>query len=291
MHELLKISTEIGSAAKIIGEERAIALIAAAGFDAWDFSMFSMCKYDWDNKRLKENDHPLAGDNYLAFARRLKQIGLDNGIVCNQSHAPFPVYCAEIRSYMKRAIECTAEAGGKICIIHPGNYNSAEENAEFYQELLPFAKECGVKIATENMWSWDDKKNHSSFAACATPNSFCEHIDIVGSEWLVACLDIGHAEMKGSDTNASEMIKALGARLQALHIHDNDKWHDSHQIPFSMDIDFNDVVCALKEINYKGYLTLEADRYLDAYTKDNIADGIKNLADSAKKLALMYAEQ
>ena len=29
----------------------------------------------------------------------------------------------------------------------------------------------------------------------------------------------------------------------------------------------------------------------EAYTKDSIADGIKNLADSAKKLALTYAEQ
>ena len=45
----------------------------------------------------------------------LKKIGLDNGIVCNQSHAPFPTYCDEIRSYYKRALECTAEAGGKIC--------------------------------------------------------------------------------------------------------------------------------------------------------------------------------
>lgn len=42
----MKISTEINSAAKIIGEKKAVELIAKAGFDAWDFSMFSMCKYD-----------------------------------------------------------------------------------------------------------------------------------------------------------------------------------------------------------------------------------------------------
>ena len=44
---MMKISTEIGSAAKIIGEEKAIEYIAKAGFDAWDFSMFEMCRYDW----------------------------------------------------------------------------------------------------------------------------------------------------------------------------------------------------------------------------------------------------
>lgn len=290
MDKTLKISTEIASAAKLVGEERAVELLAKAGFDAWDFSMFPMCKYDWENKRLKENNHPLAGDNYLAFARRLKQIGLDNGIVCNQSHAPFPTSCSAIRYYMKRAIECTAKAGGKICIIHPDNNKSAEENAEMYFELIPFAKDHGVKIATENMWNWDDEKNHSSAAACSDPESFCKHIDVVGSEWLVACLDIGHAEMKGSDTSAAEMINALGSRLQALHIHDNDKLYDSHQIPFSMNIDFDAVVRALKNIGYNGYLTLEADRYLNDFTSETVAEGIRNLAESAKKLSRMYAE-
>ena len=282
-----KISTEIASASRIVGEERAIELFAKAGFDAWDFSMFSMCKYNGATKTLMENDHPLAGKDYLKFARRLKQIGLDNGIICNQSHAPFPTSCAEIRSYLKRAIECTAEAGGNICIIHPDNNKSAEENAEMYFELIPFAKDCGVKIATENMWNWDKEKGHSIFAACATPKSFCDHIDIVGSEWLVACLDIGHAEMKGSDTTAAEMIRALGPRLQALHIHDNDKLHDSHQIPFSMDIDFKAIADALKEINYSGYLTLEADRFLADYTEENVFDGVKRLADAARKFAEM----
>ena len=284
----MKISTEIASAAKIIGEEKAIEYYAKAGFDAWDFSMFAMCNYDWGNKCLLENDHPLSRGNYLEFARKLKQVGLDNGIVCNQSHAPFPTSCAEIRSYYKRAIECTAEAGGEICIIHPDNNKTVDENAEMFLELLPFAKEHNIKIATENMWNWDAEKNQSSFAACATPESFNDHLNAVNDECFVACLDIGHAEMKGSNTNAVEMIRALGNRLSALHIHDNDRWHDSHQIPFSMDINFADVVDALKEINYKGYFTLEADRYLSAYTKDDIIDGIKNLAESARKLANMF---
>lgn len=86
----MKISTEIASAAALVGEEKAVEYTAKAGFDAWDFSMFDMCKYDWSAGCFLPNDNPLASDNYLAFARRLKQIGLDNGILCNQSHAPFP---------------------------------------------------------------------------------------------------------------------------------------------------------------------------------------------------------
>ncbi|MBR6532123.1 MAG: sugar phosphate isomerase/epimerase [Clostridia bacterium] len=284
----MKISTQTSSAALLVGDEKAVELIAKAGFDGWDFSMFTMCKYDWGNNILMPNSHPLAGDNYLAFARKLKQIGLDNGIVCNQSHAPFPTRCAAIRAYYKRAIECTAEAGGEICIIHPDNNKTAEENAEFYNELLPFAKDCGVKIATENLWNWDKDKDESSFAACATSEDFLKHIDVINDPFFVACLDIGHAEMRGSGSGAADMIYALGNRIQALHIHDNDKWHDNHQIPFSMNIDFEPIVKALKDINYQGYFTLEADNYLENHTEDNIFDGICDLKNSVRKLADMF---
>ena len=284
----MKISTEIASAAKVIGEEKAVELYAKAGFDAWDFSMFSMCKYDWASGKCIPSEHPLSGNQYLHFARELKKIGLDNGIHCNQSHAPFPVSCPEIFSFLKRAIECTAEAGGEICIIHPDNNKTAVENAQMYFELLPFAKSCNVKIATENMWNWDSVNDISSFASCSTSESFCDHLNAVNDNYFVACLDIGHAEMKGSGSGAANMIRALGDKLQALHIHDNDRHHDSHQIPFSMDIDFDAVVKALKEIGYCGYFTLEADRYLQDYDPQNIFDGMVHLAESAKKLSRMF---
>lgn len=281
----MKISTEIGSIAEHIGEEKAVELVAKAGFDAWDFSMFDMCENN--NGVLVPTAHPTAQSNYLTFARKLRQIGLDNGIICNQGHAPFPS-SPKSAYYLKRAIECVAEAGGKICIIHPQNNATPEENAEMYFELLPFAKERGVKIATENMWNWYEDAEHSSFAACATPESFNAHLDAVNDDFFVACLDIGHAEMKGSNTNAVEMIKGLGKRLATLHIHDNDKWHDSHQIPFSMNIDFVAILKALKEIGYDGYFTLEASRYLEGFSKDKVFEGVKNLYNSAKRIADMF---
>lgn len=69
----MKISTEIGSAARHVGEERAVEYIAKAGFDAWDFSMFEMCGYDWGTKTALKSDHPLAGGGYLSFARKLRR--------------------------------------------------------------------------------------------------------------------------------------------------------------------------------------------------------------------------
>lgn len=33
--------------------------------------MFSMCKIDWENNTLFDNDHPLANSQYLKYARKL----------------------------------------------------------------------------------------------------------------------------------------------------------------------------------------------------------------------------
>lgn len=133
-------------------------------------------------------------------------------------------------------------------MIHTDNNLSAEENAEMYKRLLPFAKQHGVKIATENMWNWNHEKSCASPAACLSSQDFIANLNAIDDAYFVVCLDIGHAEMAGLDTSAIEMIKALGNRLQALHIHDNDKKYDSHQIPFSMQINFKAVAKALMEI-------------------------------------------
>ena len=141
------------------------------------------------------------------------------------------------------------------------------------------------------MFNWNGKTGdewRATPAACATPEDFLAHLNAVNDESFVACLDLGHAEIVGEDISAPQMIKALGKHLQALHIHDNNKIKDLHQIPFSGAIDFDPIAKALKEIDYQGYFTLEADTHLKAFTEENIFDGIKELAAAVKKLVTMF---
>lgn len=287
----MKTSTEIYAAARIVGYEKAVELVGKAGFDAWDFSLFDMWKCSPNEKRYDFSDYPIAQDNYLDYARKLRKIGEDNGIVCNQSHAPFPCIVQHFsltEKFLKRSIELTAEAGGKICVIHPGNRNTVEENAEMYFKLLPFAKQYGVKIATENMWSWDVENDCATFASCGNHENFKALIDFVNDDFFVACLDIGHAEMRGLNTSSVKMIHTLGDKVEALHIHDNDCHHDLHQIPFSMNIDFIPIVKALREIGYKGWINLEAMKYLDKFDKDNVLEGLCDLHSAAVKIEELF---
>ena len=278
------VSTTIAPANDLLGEQKAIELVAKAGFDAWDFAMFkNIVKYEWETGKEYYADHPLAGKDYIKFARELKKVAQDNGIFCNQSHAPFPTKNKLVQDNLKRCIELTAEVGGKICVVHPDNDKSPVENAEMYQRILPFAKEHGVKIATENMWNWDYEKNIALPAACSHHDDFLAHINAINDEYFVACLDIGHAEMAGLDTSAVQMIRTLGKNIQCLHIHDNDLHYDNHQIPFSMKIDFYKIIKELKAIGYAGDFTLECDAYLRE--QEDKESALKNMYIAVRKLA------
>lgn len=284
------ISTEIRSAALLIGEERAIELYARAGFDCWDFTLCPMGILDRQTRELTVSDHPLTKPGYLAFARQLKKVGEDNGIFCNQSHAPFPPAHPKIRDMMKRSIECTAEAGGKICVIHPLHLDTPQVNAEFYGELLPFAKQCGIKLATENLLSRPRGSDRYYPAMGSTPESYLALLQELDDPDFVACLDLGHAEIHAGGSSAVELIRALGPRLQALHIHDNDHQMDQHWLPFTRSIDFLPILQALKQVGYQGQLTMEAAEYIKSFSREALPQAMKELAGAAMRLRSMLEQ-
>ena len=168
---------------------------------------------------------------------------------------------------------------------------TAEENAGMFRELLPAARALGVKIATENMWNWNKTENHAVPAACSDGPDFLAHLRAVGDPFLVACLDIGHAEMRGLGTSAVRMIRELGPHLKVLHLHDNDLLHDSHQLPFTMQIDFDPITEALAEIGYDGYLTLEADAYCKDASPEELPARVREMAAAARRLDAMLTEK
>lgn len=275
------VSTEIYGLSKRIGEIKTIESCAKAGFDAFDLSMFAMTKREANNIYL--SDHPLGRKNYLSFVRELKKVAQDNGIFCNQSHAPYYAYMGKVKGYLKRAIECTAEIGAKICVIHPDAFGSVEENTEMYLELLPFAKEHGVKIATENIWNF---VNGAVTSVCGSDEtSIKRQLQQIEDNDFCVCLDIGHAEMKGVNTSAVKMINAIGNRLLALHIHDNDLLRDNHLMPGRGKIAFDPIIRALKENGYKGEFTLEADNHYLNVPDENLFEEVKSLYNSVRLLA------
>lgn len=282
------ISTEIGSLSKIFGEIESLRIVSEAGFDAYDLSL---------NELSRDENYFLNGDDYIEKAKKLKNYADSIGLVCNQSHAPFPTskgdpeYDKWIFEKVVRAMEIASICGAKIIIVHPNQHLNHAEcgeelfklNVDFYNRLIPYAKKFGIKIAVENMWQRNKGSGAITDSTCSRAWEFCKYIDAINSEWVVGCLDIGHASLMGADLPA--FIKTMGnKRLKALHVHDNDFINDSHTAPFFGKIDFESVCKALKEIGYSGDLTFETYNYFKKFPKDFCLNSTKFLYDIGRKL-------
>ena len=264
------LSTNTHDLLKVFGFEKTVTLLKEAGFDAYDMSLFDMFN-DAENC-------PFNKDNYRELAKEMRIFADKVGLPCNQAHAPFHVSAGDEKDEWRfetvvRAMEIASILGAKCIVVHPKqhlDYKTQKQtlwdmNIAFYNRLIPYCEQFNIQVALENMWHYNPDTEHIADSVWSRPEEFLAYLETLNSRWLVACLDIGHAEMRGLGTDCVEMIHALGKeRLQALHIHDNDKWHDSHRLPFTMDIDFKPIVKALKDIDYQGDFTLEVDHHMKA---------------------------
>lgn len=276
------ISTEIGSYYRYGDNKQVIKMLKNAGFDACDFSMML-------NGR---NDAFVDKYDYASRARELRKFVDGEGMAINQTHSPFPSarpgdedYNGKALKLISRAIEVSGILGAKVCVVHPCNFYTAEQNAELvYAPITPAAKDCGVKIGVENMWNRKDGDEYASPAACSSPTDFMKHLSLLDEETFGACLDIGHAEMRGTGATAVSMIETLDKRLIALHLHDNDLVRDLHMMPFSYSINFEEIIIALKKIGYVGDVTLEADSVAPRLPIELYPSAARYAADVAKYL-------
>lgn len=241
------------------GYTATLRLLKDAGFDGYDLALFAT---------MPVKGTLFHGPDYALHAKRLRAEADKIGLFCNQTHAPFFGYCtegmtrAEYEAMLPRALEITAILGGKVCVVHPEREWTPEENAEkLFLPLLPYAKKYGVPVALENLWFFRDGKFVP--CACSTAESYLRHLALLDERYFCACLDVGHATLLHDYTSPEELIRALGGRLRALHVHDNDGRDDAHLMPYCGDTDWDKVTAALKEIGYSGDFTFEVsgDRF------------------------------
>lgn len=254
------LSNTTGGLDEYMTDAEVIQFMAKMGYDAYDMSF---------NYMQFQPEHPMNQKDYREYAKDLRMLADEAGIVCNQAHAPMnsqfgtPEFDATFMPMILRSIEAAAILGAKIIVVHPISCLPYAENTEllkkmnveFYKSLIPYCEKFGIKVAIENMWDWDASACRCIHCNCSRAEEFCDYIDSVDSKWIVACLDIGHVALVGEDI--PRIIRMLGARLQALHIHDNDCKNDLHSIPYLFRINFEQMAKALTEIGYQGDFTYE----------------------------------
>ncbi len=286
------LSTQTSRLQNKFGYEKAIEILAKAGFDAFDLSLFHP---------INENDG-LYKEDFRDYARKLRGLAESLGIVCNQSHAPFPSSTADraqdkpIYDSIIHAMETASILGAKNIVVHPKQHlpyrANAEElkkiNVEVYKSLIPYCEKFDINVAVENMWQMNPVGGSTIVnSTCARVEEFCEYVDLIGSERIVACLDTGHVSLCGEDM--SVMIRGLGAkRLKALHVHDTDGYRDLHTLPFTSKNDFALIMKLLSEIGYEGDLTFEADQFYAGFPLDIYPDVAAFMNTVGRQLIRMF---
>ena len=276
-------STTLDVLATNFGREKGIEIIADAGFPAIDFSMF------------RDLDFAFA-DDWKETTLKFKNIANSRGVIFNQAHAPFgggwEKYTKETAPKFPRLFEVCALLGIKNVIVHPVQkvpYLGREEemfeiNMEFYSSLAPYAKDCGIKIAIENMWQNRPVTNYICDCVCADPRELNRYYDSLNDpEAFTVCLDLGHVALCGREPQ--DAIRTIGHdRLGCLHVHDVDYVHDLHTLPGCARINWDAVCHALADIDYKGDFTLESDNFLNKYDVEFRPTATKFMAEVCKHL-------
>ncbi|HHT26932.1 MAG TPA: sugar phosphate isomerase/epimerase [Firmicutes bacterium] len=231
--------------------EDAIRMIGEAGFQQVEFGSgheknFLEGKED-EGKRLKRIVH--------AAERAGVSIVQMHGRLCNFMDEN----AEENIAWAHRSMERAAMLGVRWVVFHPaqspGYGTSLEEweytrvrNVEIFRAFLKTAERVGVGIAIENMLG-----HRPRFGAPASDLLWL--LDQLKSDRVGICWDTGHANV--SNVKQGQAIRAINKRLVALHIDDNDGSSDQHLMPLRGRIDWDDVLTALREIDYHGPFDLE----------------------------------
>ncbi|MDO4810094.1 MAG: sugar phosphate isomerase/epimerase family protein [Eubacteriales bacterium] len=246
------------------GIDKGFQMIKEAGFDGLDLSFY------WKAAPA------LCGDDYKEKALEIKNALAKHGLSCTQAHAPFDFLygmkqddsCFEYLS-IKRAIEACGIIGIDHIVIHgvkvpaPAcSRMNMEYNYNYYKTFEPLCKKFGVKIAVENLMA--------SFTYPDLLNDILKQLD---SPYFVGLVDVGHAWLRGGIQPAEFIRQMDKGTVKGLHIQDTHGMElgvDEHLVPYMANIDFEDLIKALKEYGYDGDFTMECPRFLEFYAKHNL---------------------
>ena len=214
-----------------LGDEEVYRLIKQTGFEStalW-----------WGNR------------NYINYASH-PDIARKAGLHIEYIHAPYSLINNiwtdslegdDIEQLLLSCIEDCALHELPIMVMHissgdtPPPYN--ELGLDRIKRITEKAEQKNIRIALENLRRVD-------YLAYVLGN--------IDSQKVGFCYDSGHRNWRAPDV---DLLGLYGARLMALHLHDNDGTFDQHLLPFDGDINWKETMTQIASTGFKGAVSLE----------------------------------
>ena len=265
-------------------------LLKQTGFTCADFSLnaylLNTALYEQQrNQFFDQSEREL-----YEYFRPHREGAAQAGVTVNQMHMPYPVFVPngsrELNDYLQKVVapkslKICADFGCPHLVVHGFKLarQLGSEQAEWAQterfllSIAPLAKELGVVLCIENLYS--SIGGHVIEGPCCNARKAAQRIDRLNDELsgevFGFCFDTGHANLVGLDFE--EFITTLGHRLKVLHVHDNDGISDLHQIPYTFaktrenksSTDWEGFVRGLRNIRFDGTLSFETAPVLQAF--------------------------
>lgn len=165
------------------------------------------------------------------------------------------------------SIKLAGKLGAESVLIVPGVVSALGPQPEFnpydqvwelstksIREILPHAEKAKVKVAVENVW------NKFLFS----PREMREFVDQFNSPWVSCYFDVGNIIPYGLP---EDWIYSLGEKISNIHLKDYRRSVGTINGFVNLldgDVDFPEVMKALRKVGYKGYLTAEFGGFPEA---------------------------
>lgn len=171
------------------------------------------------------------------------------------------------KSIVRRQLYVAKVLGCDTILVIPGTVNAEfaapgrvidykttyERSLAAIKELAPYAEELGVSIGLENVWN----------RFLNSPIEMGDFIDKVGSPFVGSYFDVGNVVFNGFPEH---WIRALGSKIKKVHFKDYrvaaGGLHGFVDL-LAGDVNYPEVMKALEEIGYDGWVSAEM---IPAYT-------------------------
>ena len=172
-----------------------------------------------------------------------------------------PAMRSAAKDMIKRQLECAKILGADTILVVPGVVNVSfsypekkvaydvvyARSFEGLSELRPYAEELGVSIGLENVWN----------KFLISPMEMRDFIDKLDSDYIGSYLDIGNTLYC---SYPEDWVRILGKRVKKIHFKDYrveaGGLHGFVDL-LAGDVNYPEVMSALSEIGYDGWVTGE----------------------------------
>ena len=255
----------------LYGDIRALEIAKEIGADAVDFSLDNQSSLN-ENSIYSKSEKEIC-EYFTGIRKKADELGL----IISQTHGRLrvffddPVKDEAVFRDAKNDCMVTKILGAPYTVMHAIATSITGPDAEsdymhktydrVFGQILPFAKQYGIKIAIETMGDAPVYGCCDFFGVLSEFKSAFDRISAQGDnkDYICCCIDTGHVNkaMRFGNPTPQEFIRTMGSAVKCLHLNDNNTLTDQHKPPMTGVIDWKEVMSALKEVGYDGVFNLE----------------------------------